>query len=273
MRLRIDLAYDGTDFHGWAAQPGLRTVAGRADRGAGDGAAGAVGRRRSVPGAPTPACTRAARSCTSTSSDAAPSSRSCAGTPAERHPACRRAGTPGRSRRADGFDARFSRALAPLRLPDRRPARRGGPADPRPRAGLAAAARPGRDERGVARCCSARTTSRRSASSARAPPRSAPCSSCAGRATPTGWSVATVRADAFCHSMVRSLVGCLLAIGEGRRPPAWAGGDPARPARATRPSPWCTRTGSRWRRSATRPTTSSRARARDDRGRAGGRRD
>jgi tRNA pseudouridine38-40 synthase len=33
----------------------------------------------------------------------------------------------------------------------------------------------------------------------------------------------TVRADAFCHHMVRSLVGCLLAIGEGRRPVAWAG--------------------------------------------------
>lgn len=28
MRLRIDLAYDGTDFRGWARQPGLRTVQG-----------------------------------------------------------------------------------------------------------------------------------------------------------------------------------------------------------------------------------------------------
>lgn len=28
MRLRIDLAYDGTGFHGWATQPGLRTVQG-----------------------------------------------------------------------------------------------------------------------------------------------------------------------------------------------------------------------------------------------------
>ena len=26
MRLRIDLSYDGADFHGWAMQPGLRTV-------------------------------------------------------------------------------------------------------------------------------------------------------------------------------------------------------------------------------------------------------
>lgn len=33
--------------------------------------------------------------------------------------------------------------------------------------------------------------------------------------------VAHVSADAFCHSMVRSLVGALLMVGDGRRPPAW----------------------------------------------------
>jgi tRNA pseudouridine38-40 synthase len=36
-----------------------------------------------------------------------------------------------------------------------------------------------------------------------------------------GLAVATVRADAFCHSMVRALVGALLAVGEGRRAPSW----------------------------------------------------
>lgn len=34
---------------------------------------------------------------------------------------------------------------------------------------------------------------------------------------------ATVRADAFCHSMVRALVGCMVAVGEGRQTPEWAG--------------------------------------------------
>jgi tRNA pseudouridine38-40 synthase len=37
----------------------------------------------------------------------------------------------------------------------------------------------------------------------------------------SGVLVATVQADAFCHSMVRSLVGALLAAGDGRRPPTW----------------------------------------------------
>jgi len=38
-----------------------------------------------------------------------------------------------------------------------------------------------------------------------------------------GMLLGTVRADAFCHNMVRSLVGCLIAIGEGRRTTDWAG--------------------------------------------------
>ena len=36
-----------------------------------------------------------------------------------------------------------------------------------------------------------------------------------------GVLVGRVSADAFCHTMVRSLVGALLAVGEGRRPPGW----------------------------------------------------
>jgi tRNA pseudouridine38-40 synthase len=34
---------------------------------------------------------------------------------------------------------------------------------------------------------------------------------------------ATVVADAFCHNMVRSLVGACVAVGEGRRPASWVG--------------------------------------------------
>jgi len=37
-----------------------------------------------------------------------------------------------------------------------------------------------------------------------------------------GLAVATVRADAFCHHMVRALVGCLVVVGERRQPPGWA---------------------------------------------------
>ncbi|MFE2675254.1 tRNA pseudouridine(38-40) synthase TruA [Streptomyces hygroscopicus] len=36
-----------------------------------------------------------------------------------------------------------------------------------------------------------------------------------------GIVTATVRADAFCHNMVRSLVGALLFVGDGHRPPDW----------------------------------------------------
>ena len=52
------------------------------------------------------------------------------------------------------------------------------------------------------------------------PPRSAICSGWTGRATGINIT-AYVTADAFCWSMVRSLVGALLAVGEHRREPDW----------------------------------------------------
>lgn len=39
--------------------------------------------------------------------------------------------------------------------------------------------------------------------------------------TDDGLVVGTVQADAFCHSMVRSLVGALISVGEGRRDAQW----------------------------------------------------
>jgi tRNA pseudouridine38-40 synthase len=42
----------------------------------------------------------------------------------------------------------------------------------------------------------------------------------------------TVQADAFCHSMVRSLVGALIAVGEGRRAESWPASLLIRTARA-----------------------------------------
>lgn len=47
-----------------------------------------------------------------------------------------------------------------------------------------------------------------------------------------GLLVATVQADAFCQSMVRSLVGAMLAVGDGRRPVDWPGGLLSRRERA-----------------------------------------
>ncbi|MFC0503492.1 tRNA pseudouridine(38-40) synthase TruA [Micromonospora costi] len=44
------------------------------------------------------------------------------------------------------------------------------------------------------------------------------------RRDPDGVLVATVQADAFCQAMVRSLVGAMLAAGEGRRPVDWPAG-------------------------------------------------
>ena len=45
--------------------------------------------------------------------------------------------------------------------------------------------------------------------------------------------VAAVSADAFCHSMVRSLVGAMLEVGRGHRPPDWPAGLLTRGRRAS----------------------------------------
>ncbi len=47
-----------------------------------------------------------------------------------------------------------------------------------------------------------------------------------------GTVLVSVRADAFCHSMVRSLVGALVDVGLGRRPAAWPASLLDRPGRA-----------------------------------------
>ncbi|GAA0388203.1 tRNA pseudouridine(38-40) synthase TruA [Micromonospora gifhornensis] len=44
------------------------------------------------------------------------------------------------------------------------------------------------------------------------------------RRDPDGILVATVQADAFCQAMVRSLVGAMLVAGDGRRPVEWPAG-------------------------------------------------
>ncbi|MFV2115012.1 tRNA pseudouridine(38-40) synthase TruA [Micromonospora sp. LOL_025] len=53
------------------------------------------------------------------------------------------------------------------------------------------------------------------------------------RRDPDGIVVATVQADAFCQAMVRSLVGAMLVAGDGRRPVEWPGSLLARRERSS----------------------------------------
>lgn len=220
VRVRLDLAYDGTDFHGWAPQPGRRTVAGVLDAGlarlAGpDGASGltvagrtdaGVHARGQVCHVDLAGAVWAKFSGTLVRRLAGilpPDLRVMAATPV----------TP-------EFDARFS-ALArryayrvsdapygvdPLRRHDTL-------AWPRPLdlAALRATAGGLLGEHDFAAYCR------------RQPDRST-VRTLLGldwQREPDGILVATVTADAFCQSMVRSLVGAMLEVGDGRRPPTW----------------------------------------------------
>lgn len=241
MRLRIDLAYDGTDFHGWAVQPGLRTVQGSVQE-----ALARVLRVESVQ------VTCAGRTDTGVHARGqvlhldveearfrASTGRTPAGTTAGT-PAGTAAGTPGDAllRRLNGvlphdirarrvaesvqeFDARFSALW-------RRYAYRVADAphlvDPLMRrtvlvrqreldlTAMNTAAQGLLGEHDFAAFC----RRRKGATTVRTL-----LELCWDRDA-AGLAVATVRADAFCHNMVRALVGCLVAVGEGRQPPGWA---------------------------------------------------
>ena len=230
MRLRIDLAYDGSGFHGWAQQSGLRTVQGDLEQ-AIDTVLRTTGSSLTVAGR-TDAGVHARGQVAHVDLEhdlvAAAAGRS--HEPDDSTPLRRRLngviGPDVRIHRISeapaGFDARFSavwRRYA-YRVADQPQTR--GPADARSRA------QPGRDplDLDAMNAAAQRLLGRARLrgvlpEAARAPPPSEPSWTCTGTATPTGIAVATVRADAFCHTMVRSLVGALIAVGEGRQEPAW----------------------------------------------------
>jgi tRNA pseudouridine38-40 synthase len=228
VRLRIDLAYDGSGFSGWAAQPGRRTVE--------ETLAAALGRVLRLPGAP--GLTVAGRTDAGVHArgqvvhadvpasawttlvgqghgKAGPLTRLAAVLPADV-----RVYAVGPA--PDGFDARFSavwRRYAYRVCDD--PAR----ADPLRRhetlwtprrlnlAAMNEAAASLAGEHDFAAFC----RRREGATTVRT------LRVLHWRRDPHGdeTTVATVVADAFCHNMVRALVGALLAVGEGRRPPGW----------------------------------------------------
>ncbi len=228
MRLRLDLAYDGTDFHGWASQPGLRTVQGAVEH-----ALSLVLRQSAV------AVTCAGRTDTGVhargqvahvdvdrTAVAAAAGRSAA--PPETALLRRLNGVlppdvrvRGLREASDGFDARFS---AVWRRYAYRIADHPSSVDPLRRGTVLAWPRE-LDLEAVNRASSGLLGEHDFA---------AFCKRRAGATTvrtllelswtrdAAGVAVGTVRADAFCHHMVRALVGALVTVGERRRPPDWA---------------------------------------------------
>lgn len=241
VRVRLDLRYDGTDFAGWAAQPSLRTVQGTLEEALRTVLRLAEPARLTVAGR-TDAGVHA-RGQVAHVDLPRPAWEAVPGR-SDRPPAealvSRLAGVLGRDARPrgagdlvvwraqvapPGFDARFSavwRRYA-YRVADRPHARdplrrhdvlwHGRPLDV---AAMDAAAQQLLGEHDFAAYCRPRegATTIRTLQELRW--RRVP----AGEPD-AGLVVADVRADAFCHSMVRALVGASLAVGEGRRPVDW----------------------------------------------------
>jgi tRNA pseudouridine38-40 synthase len=220
VRLRIDLSYDGSAFSGWAAQPGRRTVE--------DVLTAALGRALRLPSPPKlTVAGRTDAGVHARSQVAHLDVRAEAWAGAADRAVARLAGLLPADVRVravglapEGFDARFSalwRRYA-YRVCDDEAA-----ADPLRRhetlwhfrrldvAAMNEAARSLLGEHDFAAFC----RRREGATTIRA------LRALDWHRDAHGIAVATVVADAFCHNMVRALVGALLAVGEGRRPPGW----------------------------------------------------
>ena len=215
VRLRLDVAYDGTEFSGWARQPGLRTVE--------ETLARALSTAVRLPDVPTltvagrtdagvHATGQVAHVDVPEASDLETLPRRLAGLlPGEI--VVRRITVA-----APGFDARFSATARRYRyrvtdLPPDPLRRKDTLAWPRaldaPAMDEAAGGLVG--EHDFAAYCRPRegATTVRTLRRIRV------------ERELDGVVVATVEADAFCHNQVRSMMGALLAVGEGRRPTSW----------------------------------------------------
>src|SRR5918999_1023316 len=220
VRLRLDISYDGSDFAGWARQPERRTV-----QGVVEAALGLVLRLDPMPGLTVAGRTDAgvhARGQVAHVDVPADAYAPVGATLARRLRGILPpdVGVGGGAGAPAGFDARFS-ALArryvyrvcddpagvdPLR-------RRDVLWHPRPLDvdRMNAAAAPLLGEHDFAAYCRRRdgaTTIRR-------------LLTCEWAREDDRVPAATVEADAFCHSMVRALVGALLVVGDGRRAVEW----------------------------------------------------
>lgn len=230
VRVRIDLAYDGTEFSGWAAQPGRRTVedvlagalatvlraaapvrltvAGRTDAG--------VHARGQVCHADVPLeGWRALPGRSERTPEQAAVTRLAGVLPADIRVGAVRVAP-------EGFDARFSAlrrrylyrlcdrpdAFDPLRRHDTVLLATGGPLDVD---AMDAAARSLVGLHDFAAFCKRRE----GATTVRT------LLAYSWRRADDGTLEGSVVADAFCHSMVRALVGAVVPVGQGRRPAAW----------------------------------------------------
>ncbi len=224
-RLRLDLAYDGTDFSGWARQPGLRTVQGVVED--------ALARALRLTEAPQVTC--AGRTDAGVHARGQVAHVDVDAVDVDGHEDVVELTALARSMRGllpedvalrridvapEGFDARFSALPRRYRYLVCDDSRAWDPLRRRevllhPRAldldAMNTAARPLLGEHDFAAVCRPReggTTIRTLLTLEWARGES-------------GFAEMHVSADAFCHSMVRALVGLLLPVGEGRRPQEW----------------------------------------------------